>query len=313
VLEYGRAASPSQGPRLPVGAVVAVLAAALVIPPAVLGADLPALDPDAAGTSLTFGLSVLPLVPLLLWGARRGLDQSRATGDVLLFWTSWMLLLLALSRMSLALHPVAAPDQLHVADLIRGLAFVLLAVGCVKANREYWQAVSLAAVEQTREGLAIDLHDGVAQDLALISSQSRWLAGHPEDRDGVALVASAAQRALEETRASISALRRDPAEPLDVTISRAARSAASRMGCAVTVEVEPQLETEAVDVETLLRDVRTGVMKLAGDGARHVRVKLSAEDGAPVVHLEADPLAGSPSGNGAAGDPHRRRPERFGV
>ena len=138
-----------------------------------------------------------------------------------------------------------------------------------------------------RRRLARELHDGLAQELAYITTESRRLAGHP----GAEHLAEAAERALEESRAAILALTRPADEPLERTIAVAAQSIGVRAGIDVTVAVRPGLDVPAEVRQALLRILREAM----GNAARHGRAGRSAcrsTGPTPLVMAIADDGAG---------------------
>ena len=143
------------------------------------------------------------------------------------------------------------------------------------------------AVRDERRRLARELHDGLAQELAYITTESRRLAGHP----GAEQLAEAAERALEESRAAILALRRPADEPLERTIAVAAQSIGVRAGIDVTVAVRPGLDVPAEVRQALLRILREAMSNAARHG-RAGTVRVSLDGPTPLVMAIADDGAG---------------------
>src|SRR2546423_6221571 len=93
-----------------------------------------------------------------------------------------------------------------------------------------------AAVRREREGMARDLHDGLAQELAFIVTQTRRVAAMDASGDEtLAAITGAAQRALEESRALIGGLRAGEDRPVDIAVAEAAEELAHRTGASVRV------------------------------------------------------------------------------
>jgi signal transduction histidine kinase len=153
-----------------------------------------------------------------------------------------------------------------------------------------------AAVSQERRRLARELHDGVAQELAYIRAQSRRVAG------GEKLV-EAADRALEESRAAISALVRASDEPLAQTIEAAAISLGQRHGLNVICDLSPDVKVDDTTRHALLRILREAIANAGRHGgATSVLVELRA---GPRLSVTDDGRGLDPSGTS--------RPDSLGL
>jgi signal transduction histidine kinase len=161
-----------------------------------------------------------------------------------------------------------------------------------------------AAVEHERRRIARDIHDGLAQDLAFIAARARLLERDPAASVRFDHLASAAARALEESRTTIATLTRPLDEPLDEAIARAATEIAERHGAHADLRLQAGIVVPPAPHESLVRIVREAV----GNAMRHgragsVEVSLSrgralslriADDGRgfDVAARSADPDAG---------------------
>src|SRR2546430_15323481 len=84
--------------------------------------------------------------------------------------------------------------------------------------------------------MARDLHDGLAQELAFIVTQTRRVAAKDDPGDEtLAAITRAAQRALDESRTLIGGLRADEDRPVDIAVAEAAEGLAHRTGASVRV------------------------------------------------------------------------------
>jgi signal transduction histidine kinase len=135
------------------------------------------------------------------------------------------------------------------AALVTGLATMLLARRSCRA-----------AVRREREGMARDLHDGLAQELAFIVTLTRRVAAMDASGDeALAAITSAAQRALDESRALIGGLRAGENRPADIAVAEAAEELAHRTGASVRVAAADGVVLPPATREALVRIVREGV------------------------------------------------------
>jgi signal transduction histidine kinase len=134
------------------------------------------------------------------------------------------------------------------------------------------------AVADDRRRIARDLHDGLAQDLAFISLESRRLAERGEEVAGD--LAEAADRALREVRNAIEHLAQPSEKPLHEAVAETAAELTARSNTALEVDVDPRVELAPEPRENLLRIVREAVFNgLRHGGATKVAVKLSRGPG----------------------------------
>jgi len=140
----------------------------------------------------------------------------------------------------------------------------------------------LAADRQTivleeRRRIARDFHDGMAQDLAFITMHGRELAQrHPRAE----AIASAAQRALTDSRAAIHSLTAPANEPLAAAVARTATALADRSGIRLEFELDEEAEAELETRSELLRVLSEAISNAIRHGsASRIRVELSAQGG----------------------------------
>jgi signal transduction histidine kinase len=180
--------------------------------------------------------------------------------------------------------------------------------------RRYGRRVARAAVLEERRRIARDLHDGLAQELAFISSQSQALSRNPTT-DRAAQVATAAQRALDESRAAIQSLGREGEGAFASEVAQVAEQLAARAGARVRLDLDPEASATPEQRDQLLRIVREAVtngvchgrastVAVQLGGGRDLRLRVS-DDGAGF-----DPDAAAPEGGrgfGLAGMRERAR------
>ena len=195
----------------------AVLSAAAIVVLAGLGGAhqlpraLPGSAVGAGGDGLTREpwLLVLRLVgvALLALAAIGFSRRARDKGKGIFTWVAMGAVLLCVARFHDFVYPSRHSDWLTTADLLRLGAQEVLMVGVLFEMGGWWRRRAADAVERERRQMARDLHDGLAQDLAYLTTQTMRV-----DRNGAAdpgalgpLIA-AAEQALQQTRRAIGEL-----------------------------------------------------------------------------------------------------------
>jgi signal transduction histidine kinase len=183
---------------------------------------------------------------------------------------------------------------------------MLVLIGSVQEIFAHSRLLATAAVLEERRRVARDLHDGVAQELAFIHAQAEALRPPSAVGPQLELIASAARRALDESRRAIAALSTQADQRLDVLLAQLAQDVEARHDIKVHLDVQATAEMPRHAREELLRIVREAV----ANAARHSRgssVRVSLRDGdSLVVHVRDD-------GHGFDVDEARRVPGRYGI
>ena len=192
----------------------------------------------------------------------------------------------AFSWLHFAAYPSIFSEVVQVGDALRLAFYVALLLGAEREIQTWWTRVASAAANEERRRLARDLHDGLAQELAFITRESRLLA-----RDGAApgaadRIAASSERALDEARSAITALTTDDVESLDVAIAHAAEDVAWRVGTEVRLDLSPDVEVGPAAREALLRIVRESVTNAGRHGGASTVTVALREDG--VLSIEDD-------------------------
>jgi signal transduction histidine kinase len=268
--------------RLAFGVVV-VLAVATIIP-AALGSELPARAAGGGPYDL-FGGSAAAIVvkavaaALVVLAAAGFTVHGHGRRDWFSMFLAWGTALLAFGWINYLLVPSLYVDWFYAGDVLGLAAFGLYAAGAVAEIRAYQEArTRLAAVEE-RSRVARELHDGVAQELVHVLVQARALERRAPGQD-VARIVGAAERALEESRAAISALRAPVDEPLHAALRRAAGELGRRLGLEVHVRAQRDVDVAPPVREALLRIVGEALANAARHGgARRVQVELGVGRG----------------------------------
>ncbi len=276
-------ASPLPSRQAALAVPLTALLAVLVI---VLARDLPDLG-WSNGSAEMFGASGSP-VPALVQAAAALLFAVAAVGavrrgdrggDVLMSWLSIGAVLASFSRLDFVLARSESSTWVLTGLSFRLGFYVLLLGGAVQEIRWYWARATEAAVLEERRRIARELHDGLAQELAFVAAQSRIVAARPPSAGRAALVAEAAQRALDESRRAIAALTRPLDEPLDVALTQEVEELGRRFDVPLQLDVEPVVVAPDRR-EALLRIAREAVTNAARHAqARLLTVQLANHDG----------------------------------
>ena len=171
------------------------------------------------------------------------------------------------------LFPSLYSQWVYSGDILLFAFYLLILAGIGRELNDHWTGLARAAVLEERRRIARDLHDGLAQELAFIASQTGLLGPGRLERQ----LASAAERALEESRRAIDALTKPLGEPVDVAVEKAAVEGVTATGTKLTLELQPGIATAPEVREALRRIVREATLNAARHGhAAHVRVSLEA-------------------------------------
>ena len=199
---------------------------------------------------------------------------------------SALLAALALLERFAAPAPVLAMfTWVHVFQL--GAVLALL-VGSLGEVRGYHRRLADVAVAEERRRVARDLHDGLAQDLAFIASQSKYLAGQSGDQR-LSEIAVAAERALDDSRAVVGALTRASRTPLSASIALQAQEFARRWGLSVQLALEPGVDLAPEKEQAILRIVGEALSNAARHAqASTVDIRLGYRDGPLLVAVSDD-------------------------
>jgi signal transduction histidine kinase len=168
--------------------------------------------------------------------------------------------------------PWLAPDWIAPGEGLRLVAFALVLAAGIR--RELWTraAIATAAATAERRRVAQDLHDGLAQDLALIVAHSSQIATelgreHP--------VTVAARRALAVSRGTIGELSDPAGATTEEALEAVAHELRDRFGIEIAVHCELDFEPAPDTREQITRIVREAIANAARHGrAKHVFVSL---------------------------------------
>ena len=192
-----------------------------------------------------------------------------------------------------ALSPSMNRAWLHTGDFFRAGGIVAIAIGAVEEILSYWAGMARLARSEERRAVARDLHDGLAQELAYLVSQTQA----PEARFAPPVwrrqVHSAAERALADSRQIIHALITDRTPPFEADLYRTATEVIGRASGSIELVTEGHLaDTELAaarfapgERESVLRIIREALtnavrhshatritLSMGGAGERTLRV-----------------------------------------
>ena len=274
------------GAALGLGAVAAAMLLAEVI------AVHPGTGPAKAAPAHAFALGVQVLSAAILvvaglafvarsWRAERG-TELLAGGS----------LLLAAAGVQFVTVPTVPADWVTPGTGARLVAFALLLGGVCLRYAKVQRRHAHTAICSVRERIARDLHDGLAQDLACITTQAQRLDCQLGPEHPLML---ATRDALAELRGMIADLTASTAP----TSEAAVRMVARELGRRLDVEVKVHTQADAASAldsgvelgprDDLIRATRQAIVDAAAHGeARHVVVALSGRAGYPVVHVSGE-------------------------
>lgn len=219
--------------------------------------------------------------------------HSRRGRDHFIGWMSIGCTVAAGAFLYYALIPSRFTELIYGGEILWMGAILSFAYGAIKEISNLEAALVRSAVRSERKRVARDLHDGVVQELAYISSQARWLLGRVQGsphEQAVRRIGDAVARALDESRGAIAALNRELDEPLHLAVGHAVADVADRVGAHVDLQLDPTATTDSDWRDALIRIAREAVGNaVRHGGAREVRVVL---EGTPPVLTIVDDGSG---------------------
>ena len=232
--------------------------------------------------------------------------RAARTGERALTWYAAAGIALVATRLIFVLLPAPGPDWLSPGDLARLVVSGLLLMAASKELGESRGQAMTCAVDQERRRLAREIHDGLAQELAFIVSQSRRLTARAPRAEELDLLARAGQAALSDARRAIFALKRSSRQGLGEMIVEQAVRIADRAGLVLDVEVQRDGPVDAEVEHAILRIVSEAI----GNAARHGRASRVSLH----ISCEGERVAVRISDDGGGFEPRAARPRRsFGL
>ncbi len=267
------------GPRLagflgPLGTGIVGLAALVWLAPIGGGGLLHGASwPQTLGPALHLGAAALFLVAFV-WLSRQATTES----DPFLGWIAAGCVFAGFSMINFALLSSVRSGWLHSGALLQGAAVCTWTIGALSEILSYWSRIAEAARADTRRGLALELHDGLAQELALLATYTYAPAEVRAEPAWHEQLSATATRALAEARRAIAALSED-AVPFEADIERTVEGISSS-DVDIRVDVDAGIATSTtheLQRESLVRIIREAVTNaVRHGGARHIDVVFKA-------------------------------------
>jgi signal transduction histidine kinase len=247
---------------------------------------------ETLAPSLQIGGAVMLFVACL-----RLAEESGRNSDAFMGWIGTGGIFAGFAMISSALFTSHGSDWLQPSDVLRGAAVITWAWGAAAEIRYYWATVADAAKVEARRSVALDLHDGIAQELALLTT---YLTAPPEVRltsEWHRQAQATAERALAETRRTITTLADNIPRPIETDLLRTA-DFASGIGVDVNIEVGASSTAFFADSarrEAIVRIVREAVSNAVRHGhAASVDILISEAEGSPLLRVSDDGLGFDP-------------------
>jgi signal transduction histidine kinase len=206
-------------------------------------------------------------------GFARNKSARREGGTLLLAGAAVFFAAAALSK----LNGKFEPDSASAAQALRMLALAAIA-GAALRWQGHARLVALRAVALAeRQRVARDLHDGLAQDLALIAAHGQHVGGNA----GVdQAIVAASRRALQISRSAIVELSDPTAAEVDEALEAIASECRRRFDVGITLDVQVAGELSPEVQEDVSRIVQEAIVNAARHGgAKNVVVWLHGGGG----------------------------------
>jgi signal transduction histidine kinase len=275
--------------RAPVALLTGVLALGLAGVWAVCraaGGSLPVLSPDRPQpdllTAALAAQALLGLAALVGFGLR-----YRARGEDLDRWLAFGATIALFAELHAVFTPTLSSEYVSQGDFFRVVSYGVLLVGVWRAMRaaEFGRAVA-----EERARVAREIHDGLAQYLFAISTQTTMLAHGATAEQVLPRLQEAAAAAQQEARFAVLALSSaGGSAPFDAALSRYVEFLTADGELDVDLEIEPGVglrPDEQIEVFRIVQEGLANVRRHAG--ARRASVLIGLRDGERIVRIVDD-------------------------
>ena len=185
--------------------------------------------------------------------------------------------LATIAQVNFALFLSEFSRWLYTGDVIRLAAYAAWLVGAMGEISSYWQERATLAVEQERRRVARDLHDGLAQELAFIVSETRSM-GNERPHPTRVVVGRAARSTSRD--AAIAELTANTSRDLESVLRRTLETVTDQFGSELRLDVDHGFRVSPPVMEDLVRIAREATTNACRHGgARWVHVVVSKDAG----------------------------------
>ncbi|MDQ4055680.1 MAG: histidine kinase [Actinomycetota bacterium] len=205
---------------------------------------------------------------------------TKRAQDELTWWLALGSMLAAVSFANYSLFPSHFTELLYLGDYFFLAAVIALLIGAVREIGAAEAALVDRSLYDERRRLAREMHDGVAQELAIMSAQAHRIRSHPETADiGLRRIQESVDRAMDEARTAIKQLSGPVDSSVAAAIGDAAESITARGDARLTLDLDDSLVVSP-EVRLALVHVTQDAVAAAvrGAGADTVRIDLRRTD-----------------------------------
>jgi signal transduction histidine kinase len=226
--------------------------------------------------------AVLGLVALVGFGLR-----YRAHGEDLDRWLAFCTTIWLFAELQAVFTPPLSSEYVSQSDFLRLLSYAILLVGV-------WRAIRAAevgrVVAEERARVAREIHDGLAQYLFAVSTQTSLLAGGAEPSVVVPRLRQAADAAQQEARFAVLALSSaGGSAPFDSALNRYVEFLTADGMLDVDLQIERAVELGPDEQIEIFRIVQEGLANVRRHAnARRAMVLIGLRDGQRVVRIVDD-------------------------